>query len=96
MSVLSVSTTQVQRQFSDILHEVLRGNSVVVAKHSKPLAAVVPYAEYEAFREQQKAQKLSALHDRVREMAATYMPVKMDEDEALKQLDKARHATNSD
>ena len=47
-----LNMSEVREKLADIVEEVkMKNESIIIEKYNKPQAAIVPYAEYEAFEE---------------------------------------------
>jgi len=59
MTVRTIATDDLRLNLRDILDEVNTGTEVVVERYRKPMAVVVNYAQWKAWKESQKAELIA-------------------------------------
>jgi len=59
MTVRTIATDDLRLNLRDILDEVNTGTEVVVERYRKPMAVVVNYAQWKAWKEAQKAELIA-------------------------------------
>jgi prevent-host-death family protein len=82
-----IGAFEVRRKFGELLDEVTKGDKVVVERHGKPVAAVVPIELYEQWKRQRQQ-----FFDQMREVSAR---VGMDSDEAIQLALEAQQAVRA-
>jgi prevent-host-death family protein len=80
----TVGAFEVRRKFGELLDEVTQGDKVVVERHGKAVAAVVPIELYEQWKRQRQH-----FFDTVREISGR---VDLSEDEAMELALEAQQA----
>jgi prevent-host-death family protein len=83
----TIGAFEVRRKFGELLDEVTRGDKVVVERHGKPVAAVVPIELYEQWKRERQR-----FFDQMREISER---VNLEPDEAMTLALEAQEAVRT-
>jgi prevent-host-death family protein len=61
----TIQASEAKTKFLSILDEVERGASIIVTRHGKPIARIIPEAEIDRARVEQAFEEIRALRQRI-------------------------------